>query len=884
MKKIILLTLFTVLSFVDSNAQKINFWTPVNENVTAVSKTAKRESFPLNFNLYTLNIEAFKAALVAAPDRVLSKEGVIISLPNSQNEMERFELFEASNFEPELQAQYPEIRAYVGIGIDDKKAQLRMSIDPKGVQAMIFRAGKKTEFIEPYAENGLIYASYESARHKGKMPFTCSTADHSISNRLFEGLDNQDVMANNSVLKTFRLALSCTGEYGAYHGGTVPGALAAMNATMTRVNGVFEKDLAVRLNIIANNNLVIYTNAATDPYTGNLNNQLQNNLTTLIGDANYDIGHLFTRAANNGNAGCIGCVCNAGKGSAFTAATDPTGDTFDIDYVAHEMGHQLGAYHTFSEDFEGTGVNVEPGSGSTIMAYAGIMNNNVQSNSDDYFTYRSILQIQNNLANKPCANNITLSNPALTITAGGNWTIPNGTAFILTGANPTNNPGATFTWEQNNSSTGNPDTDSGEFSICYPTKPTGPNFRSLPPVGTPVRFMPAFSSVLNNNLSSTWESVSSIGRSMSFTLTARDNIANGGQTNTATANITVSATVGPFAVTSQSTSGVSWNQGSTQTIAWVVNNTSTLPGSANVDILLSTDGGLTFPTVLAANTPNDGSETITVPNLAAVNCRLMIRPTGNIYYAVNSTPFAIGYTVTFACNTYSGTSLPIITATGVPANQIGTINVPITGEINSVSVFNTITHTYLSDVITDISSPQNPTNFVRVYNRLCGETNGTLNLKFMNSGGPINCTAGAATLQTLQSADSFSVFNGQNPQGIWRLRVYDTFPGDNGTLNSWSIEICTQTATLSTENFGFDNFAIYPNPNKGNFTVSFGNPSDETVTIAVMDMRGRKIFEKNYQSGSTFNQEIQLENAQTGVYLLNLTNGDRKEVKRIIVE
>jgi len=424
------------------------------------------------------------------------------------------------------------------------------------------------------------------------------------------------------------------------------------------------------------------------------------------------------------------------------------------------------------------------------------------------------------LANKPCANIIPLNNPTLTKTSGGNWTIPNGTAFILTGTNPSNNPGATFTWEQNNNATS---AVTGANSVCYPTKPAGPNFRSLPPVDTPIRYMPAFSSVLSNNLTTTWESVLTIGRSMSFTLTARDNIANGGQTSTATSNITVSATVGPFAVTSQNTAGVSWDQGSTQTITWSVNNTTTLPGSANVDILLSTDGGLTFPTVLAANTPNDGSETITVPTVAAVNCRLLIRPTGNIYYALNSTPFAIGYTVTVACNTYSGTSLPIITAAGVPANQIGTINVPMTGEINSISVFNNITHPYLSDVITDISSPQNPTNFVRVYNRLCGQTNGTLNLKFMNSGNPINCTAGAATLQTLQSAESFSVFNGQNPQGTWRLRVYDTFQGDNGTLNSWSIEICTQTVTLSTENFGFDAFTVYPNPNKGNFTVSFDN-------------------------------------------------------------
>ena len=871
------------MSFFDIAAQKNNFWTPVNENVTAVSKIAQRESFPSNFALYSLNLEAFKTVLTTTPDRFLAQEGVIITLPNAEGEMERFELFEASNFEPELQAQYPDIRSYVGIGIDDKKAQLRMSIDPKGVQTMIFRAGKKTEFMEPYSENGLIYASYVSSRQKGKMPFTCSTVDHSLSNRLSEEIDNQEVLASNGVLKTFRLALSCTGEYGTFHGGAA-GALAAMNATMTRVNGVFEKDLAVRLNIIANNNLVVYTNAATDPYSpasgiNNWNSQLQSTLTSVIGEANYDIGHLFGATGGGGNAGCIGCVCvNGQKGSGITSPADgvPAGDLFDIDYVAHELGHQLGANHTFSEDIEGTGVNVEPGSGSTIMAYAGITNFNVQGNSDDYFTYRSILQIQSNLVNKACANNVTLNNPALTITNGGNWTIPNGTAYILTGTNPTNNPGATFTWEQNNSATA---AVTGANSICYPTKPAGPNFRSLPPVSTPVRYMPAFSSVLNNNLTSTWESVSTIGRTMAFTLTARDNIANGGQTNTVSASITVSANVGPFAVTSQNSSGVSWDQGSTQTITWAVNNTTTLTGSSNVDILLSTDGGLTFPTVLASNTPNDGTENITVPNIASQTCRIMIKPTGNIYYALNTVPFSIGYSCSIISNNTAAT-----VADGLGANQAGpttvsTISSNETGNITSIEVNLNVTHSWIGDLVVALVHPDGTS--INLWNRTCNNPqNGNINVTFKDGAGAIVCAS--PTTGTYSPVQALAPFIGKPKSGTWTLRVTDFFNGDTGTLNSWSVNF---GCTLGNEEFdNLQSFVVYPNPNKGNFTVSFDNPSDETVNIAVMDMRGRKIFENNYQSGSTFNQEIQLENAQSGVYLLNLTNGNRKEVKRIIVE
>lgn len=883
MKKFLLLTLFTCLCVVEGYSQKDNLWSSVNEPVDAVSKTAKRESFPSNFSLYSLNLEAFKTTLLSVQDRFTATQGVVISLPNSEGEIERFQLFEASNFEQELQMQYPEIRSYVGIGIDDPKAQLRMSIDPKGIQTMVFRTGKRTEFMEPYSEDGLVYANYQSNRQKGKMPFTCSTVDHSTLNRMANEVGDQEVLASNGVLKIFRLALSCTGEYGAFHGGTVAGALAAMNATMTRVNGVLEKDLAVRLVIIPTNNLVVYINASTDPYSpasgiNNWNSQLQSTLTTVIGEANYDIGHLFGATGGGGNAGCIGCVCvNGQKGSGITSPIDgvPAGDLFDIDYVAHELGHQLGANHTFSENIEGTGVNVEPGSGSTIMAYAGIMVNNVQGNSDDYFTYRSILQIQNNLVNKACANNITLNNPALTITSGGNWTIPSGTAFVLTGTNPTNNAGATFCWEQNNNAT---QAVTGNNSICYPTKPAGPNFRSLPPAPTPVRFMPAFSSVLNNNLTTTWESVSTVARSLTFTLTARDNIANGGQTSTATANITVNAAVGPFAVTSQNTNGVSWIQGSTQTITWAVNNTTSLTGSANVDIMLSTDAGATF-TTLVANTLNDGSETITVPNIASQSCRIMIRPTGNIYYALNTVPFSIG----FNCSSISASPAASI-ADGLGANTAGattesTINSTETGTIESIEVTVNVTHSWIGDLVIALVHPDGTS--INLWNRTCNNPqNGNINVTFKDGSGAIVCAS--PTAGTYNPVQPLAPFIGKLKSGAWKLRVTDFFNGDTGTLNSWAVNF---GCVLSNEDFSNSQpLVVFPNPSKGNFTVRFDNPLDEQVNISVIDMRGRTIFENNYEAGSTFNQEIQLENAQSGVYLLNFTNGDRKEVKRIVIE
>ncbi|RZJ55754.1 MAG: propanediol utilization protein, partial [Flavobacterium sp.] len=442
MYKKLLIVVLAVFSITGSFGQSKSFWAPVSADKARTAGEIKSLFDGTSGIFFSLDQAALKTALANVSDRE-SGSSIIVAIPNLEGKTEHFRVFEYSNFSPELQAQYPDIRAYAGTGIEDPSANLRFSMSPKGVQTMILRADRATEFIEPYTTNSNVYIAFKSTakREKGKLPFTCHTQDDSEVERLsLDGHHHREAMASNMVFKKFRLALSCTGEYGAYHGGTVAGALAAMNATMTRVNGVYEIDLAVKLEIIANNNVVVYTNANTDPYSpassganGDWSDELQINLNTVIGAPNYDIGHLFGASGGGGFAGCIGCVCNnANKGSAYTSpgVGGPEGDSFDIDYVAHEMGHQLGANHTYSVANEGTGVNVEPGSGSTIMAYAGITGptTDVQGNSDDYFTYRSILQIQNNLQNKTCPVNTTLTNSPMTINAGPDYTIPRGTA------------------------------------------------------------------------------------------------------------------------------------------------------------------------------------------------------------------------------------------------------------------------------------------------------------------------------------------------------------------------------------------------------------------------------------------------------------------------
>jgi hypothetical protein len=422
MKKLLLLS----LSFAFLNAlmaqEKNNWSVHTATGKIATDKAVSRSSFPKAFKLFDLDINPLRQELFSVVDR--TAHSTIISLPNTDGQIEQFEVFEASNFAPDLQARFPAIRAFSGKGITDKYATLKLSISPQGIQTMVFRTDKENEFIEPYSQDHLIYAVFKSHRNPGQLPWTCSTPDQRLAVDINTELHGGIVNRSTGDLKTMRLAQSVTAEYSNYFGATsaaqVSLVLAAINATLARCNGVYEKDLAVHLNLVAASTNVIYYNPSTDPYDpastgagGTWNAQLQSTLTSVIGEANYDIGHLFGASGGGGNAGCIGCICvNGSKGSGFTSPADgiPQGDNFDIDYVVHEVGHQMGANHTFSYSNEGTGVNKEIGSGITIMGYAGITAQDVAPHSIDIYHEASIAQIQANLSTKTCPVTSAISN------------------------------------------------------------------------------------------------------------------------------------------------------------------------------------------------------------------------------------------------------------------------------------------------------------------------------------------------------------------------------------------------------------------------------------------------------------------------------------------
>ena len=647
-----------------------DYWRPHTDAARITTdKAIARLAFPTNFKLFDLNFtplrnEAFKAVNNAAA------RSTIISLPNADGQIEQFEIIEASNFEPALQAKFPEIRAFSGKGITDRYATLKLSVSPQGVQAMVFRTGKENEFVEPYSADHTVYTVFK--KQPKTLPWKCSTPEAQLSTDISNQVINSPARSTGD-LKTMRLAQSVTAEYSNYFGATsasqVSLVLAAVNATLTRCNGVYEKDLALHLNLITASTNVFYYNASSDPYSpassgagGAWNSELQSTLNSVIGAANYDIGHLFGASGGGGNAGCIGCICvDNSKGSGFTSPADaiPQGDNFDIDYVVHEVGHQLGANHTFSMSNEGTGVNVEPGSGITIMGYAGITSQDLAPHSIDIYHAASIAQIQSNLSGKTCpvTTSIAGNNATPVVSAGSNYTIPISTPFALTGSATDANASdvLTYCWEQNDNASSS---QTGASSVASATKASGPNWISFAPTTSPVRYFPKMATILAGGLVSgpltggdagaNTEALSSVSRTLHFRLTVRDNApfsstapVTVGQTNFADMTVTVTNSSGPFSVTSPNTA-VSWAGGSSQTVTWNVASTTAAPVScANVKISISTDGGTTFNT-LVASTANDGSEVVTIPNTPTTTARIKIEAVGNIFFDISNTNFTIG--------------------------------------------------------------------------------------------------------------------------------------------------------------------------------------------------------------------------------------------------
>ena len=1085
MKKIFLITVFSVLLFVNSYGQSALWEQVPKERVSKVHKM-ERVSTPEQYKLFRLNLPALKEELLEAPlDTNGSVSNVIVTFPNPDGKLDHYRIYEAPIMETALADKYPEIKSYIGKGIDDPTATIRFSLTLFGLHTMTTSGDKGTSFIDTYTKDLRDYMVYNKSDVQTTRNFEClveNTSDVPLEGLRIATETGQRI--SDGKYRVYRLAMACTIEYAAYHvnaaglsAGTLAqkkaAVLAAMNVTMTRVNGIYERDMSLHMNLVANNDAIIFivSDSFTNDTSSKLIDESQTVINAAIGSANYDIGH--TVSTGGGGLAQLYSPCSATKARGITGSPSPVGDAYDIDYVAHEMGHQFGANHTQNNSCNrNSGTAVEPGSGSTIMGYAGVCAPNIQNNSDAHFHAVSIAEMSAFVAGSgSCAVITSNGNSAPVVNAGLDYTIPNGTAFILKGraTDTTTGSALTYCWEQTDI----------EASTQPPVQSatSGPNFRSYLPTTSPDRYMPRLSNVIANNLAPTWEVVPTVARTMNFALTVRDNVTtNGGQTGRDNVLITT-ASVGPFVVNIPNTA-VSWIPGSNETVTWsVAGTTANNINATYVDILLSKDGGNTYPVLLASKVPNDGSEIITVPNSPGATNRIMVRGYNHIFYDISNvnftiaaatSTFSIGFSGTAeeqnksACQgsdatfnfpyatlsgfngttSFSATGLPggatatftpastsaagnivmtvgntnstapglyniIVTATSgattktasfylellnssvvltTPANNAttqntslsltweansnalsydiqvaidnsfstivksanvstasylvsglspetdyfwrvlpksancsgyysdaykfttgqisclttvsanipiiisasgtptitSTLNIPSGGTISDVNITINVKHTYINDLTATLISPSGTE--VQLYARPCTDTAiQNIIATFDDAGIAVVCGTNPGISGTVQPKSALSAFNGLNSTGTWTLKIADAFNQDGGVLNSWSLNICT-VQPLSVEENAFQNFVLYPNPNRGNFTIQFNPSSSNEITILVHDIMGRKMLSNTYPNTGQFSQNLQLENVQSGVYLVTVQEGEQRLVKRIVVE
>ncbi|MEO8763857.1 MAG: reprolysin-like metallopeptidase [Ginsengibacter sp.] len=653
------------------------FFTDVAES--AFKNTAqKRVIIPSRFRTLLLNKTAMLQFLLAVPaggNSNRKQDKFIIGIPMPKGDTARFFIWESSAMSPELASKFPDIKSYSGQGITDETATIKIDWTEFGFHAMVLSPVTGSVFIDPYSLGTVTnYISYFKEDLK-KNDLYIELAPKNVRAGANKPLTTNNVLAGacrGTQLYKYRLAVACTHQYAIAATGvsnpTIAQALAKIVTTVNRVNGVYEKEVAVTMVLVGTENNVIFTNVPTDPFKGNddgtiLIDESQHVIDSAIGNNNYDIGHTFS--TGGGGLADVGVVCRSGlKASGITGSPSPTGDGYDIDYVAHEIGHEFGANHPFNSISANCGSNninyptaYEPGSGTTIMGYAGICGtDNIQAHSDPYFHTISFDEISNYLqSGATCQVVVSTGNTPPQITAMNNngLNIPLSTPFTLTAsATDANGDAITYDWEEWDAGHGGPWNGGG-------TTTTEPLFKSRIPKTTGSRTFPDIAVILAGYPSSPpatmgglkGETLPSLGRPVKFRLTVRDNRAGGGGVvtggdgcQTGFTNIfqvnTITGT-GPFIVTAPD-GGEIWAANSTQTITWNPAGTAAAPiNCTNVTIQLSTDGGNTYPVTLLPNTPNDGTEQVTLPASATATAVIRVTGDNNIFFDISNGNFKI---------------------------------------------------------------------------------------------------------------------------------------------------------------------------------------------------------------------------------------------------
>ena len=752
-------------------------WTSLSLKAVPARLIEEMPITPSQFDTYRVDDDAIRQQLWTAPMRGGTARGLTISLPTPSG-VELFEVFEYELFEEELAARHPDIKAFHGRSLKNPMVRVAVDYTAFGVRAVISNHADGQIYIDHLSRGDKsLRIVYTRADYASSETWSCGTVSK------HQPTDNKSMqVAGDCQFRRYRLAMATTGEYSNYWGATSSSqsglVLSGVTTTVNRVNEVYRQDLNLEMQLVNNTDQIFYYNPATDPFTNN--NEINENQPVCdnnIGSANYDIGHVVD--TGDGGVARIRSVCRNGiKARGYTGRNVPEGDPFDIDYVAHEIGHQFGANHTQNNSCNRVNsAAMEPGSASTIMGYAGICSPNVQNNSDAYFHAVSLEEMTAEIATTSCATILSNPNSEPTISTLSNYTIPAGTPFILDAVvTDVDGDPLLYCWEQyDNEITANKEPVS--------TWTQGPVFRSYAPVDTSIRPFPRYVD-LAAAVDGDWEEIPTVSRNMDFRLTVRDVPLLGGCTDEQNLTVTTNTAAGPFDVTSPTASTV--NAGDIINVAWSVAGTDVAPiNCTNVDIYWQQ--GSDPAQLLLGSTPNDGSASITVPSVVTSVGKILVKCSTGIFYDVNPGYLQV-LPENLVCNTYNPSDLPITISNQGTPTITSQINVGTPGQIFDINLLDLeVAHTFTGDLEISLISPSNGS--VVVVDRVCGSNNNIdLSLDGAASSS-IPCPANDGG--TYLPDNPLTAFSDIDQLGTWSLQIRDLADVDGGSFTNYTLEICT---------------------------------------------------------------------------------------------
>ncbi|MEM8526706.1 MAG: reprolysin-like metallopeptidase [Bacteroidota bacterium] len=586
------------------------------------------------FEILQLDVNILKNKLATKSN--YSKQ--IIELPIGGQVLMEFEIRAYGMMEAALADKYPHLSTYYGHAINDPSMQVRLNWNTNRLYAYI-NTSQKTILIDPLEGKENIYVVYDENNTEAFSKLSCGTLAGKVS-----AANEKNETRIGDELRIIRSAFATTGEFARERVARTDDTFEAVMIMTNRLNAIFERDLAIRFVLVENNDKIIFENATTDPYENVANSLLSKNIEVLndsIGRANYDLGHIFTSRVEGGVAGVAirGSICTSNAASGVSSFAGNDGNFLNT--LAHEIGHQLGASHTWNkcgDDNSGQRSGrfaVEPGSGSTIMSYAGLCGSDNISSGFDFFHSVSINQINDRLNAASCYDREATGNtpPEVSIAHPNGLHIPINTPFELTAiATDADGDRLTYSWEQ---------LDTGPSTAPEEPEGNAPSFKALPPSSSSDRIFPNFFSQILNT-SSRGETLPTYARRLKFGVIVRDNNENGGGSAQDDFFFRSSTNADGFMLLSQDTRE-EWEIGSTIEITWNVGGSNLEPVNCQaVDILLSYNNGNDgFPDTLAKAVPNTGSATIIVPNRTASSARLKIKASNNIFFDYSDSRFKI---------------------------------------------------------------------------------------------------------------------------------------------------------------------------------------------------------------------------------------------------